>query len=457
MTCQENDFENPSGTTDYETVGIFCKDIGTHNNQIRKNSFDGLSRGNLANGGNGNDPSNPNQPIRGLSYICNENTNILAGGFDIDVAQDEDNAGVTSYIRSIQGEGTNTSAGNIFSDGAAMSPATGIFNSNPADLILFPNEKIDYWYSGMEEPSVEGNVSTAAVSDPNSCPTDFCEPPCNTDGVINGIKNQYYNTKAAYTNLGVDFNNNPTEQKARTLAAYRLELDQSAYAVVLHELYDTINYSPDTLRVWVRNMDNIGAEMWIANERLASGNPQEAIAVLDAIPQHFALTTAQSADLQKYRNITMLLQNVSIDNLSSGTIETLQSYENVGGHTEYRVRNILTGYGYHYPPEYAFSKGANAEENEQEEEESKNQKTVLTVFPNPAKDFVIFSVQQGDNETVSTLLVRDLNGRLIYSETGIAGDSRIEWKTEGVPSGIYFYQLVSDRGEAQSGKVILNK
>ncbi len=63
----------------------------------------------------------------------------------------------------------------------------------------------------------------------------------------------------------------------------------------------------------------------------------------------------------------------------------------------------------------------------------------MNVYPNPFNDQLIVKGENG------LLEMRDLNGKLIYSEE-LIGNSIIETAT--LPSGIYFLQLTNDRGTA---------
>ncbi len=441
FTCQENSFGNLTGETDYETVGIECNSLmESDENIIRSNGFYGLTTGNLAMGTNGNnDPIEP----QGLTYLCNTNHNVQ--GFDIDVAED----GLIRLTQGILDE--NMAAGNTFSDPANVMTPSGIYNDNENPLIR-------YWFFD-NEPSIAPPGSVENVSEniiENTCPEEFCEPPCQDDDELDALKSDYYATKAAYQVLKADYDSNPTEQKARTLAQYRREMNHASYMVVLHELYDTIGFEKDTLYTWIRNMENVGAELWLSNMYLADGDAATALNILDAIPTQYTLSSEQTQDLQRYRTVTNLLAGEDLDNLKTETLETLATYDDSGGQTEFFAKRILTYYGVHYPPEYVFSQPGAGENSDPGDGNVEPSKAYVTASPNPAKDFVIFRVQLPD-EVEGTLEVRDINGRLLFSKSVLEGIQSFEWNTEALPSGIYFYTLRTMTNDLQYGKLVLNK
>ncbi len=453
--CQENSFVNTTAApTDHKTVGVYSKNTEQTNKAVRRNTFIGLDRGNLAVGNNGNNQYADG--ARGLTFLCNTNKDVQTNGFDIDVA--EEDGMPPSVVRLEQGfadmdNGVDLAAANTFSD--VLTTASGFANTGPGPVI-------NYWVDPIDPvmPTVfpAGSVVPAPKM-ANTCPADYCYPPCNVETLVIGdVKSEYYSTKASYLALKADYENNPTQQAASTLASYRVKLDKSAYIVVKYYLEDTLNYNQDSLFTWIGNLDFIGAQLWLSNEYLAMGDVNQALATLDAIPLNFTLSTEQTADLANYRAVTNSLIGEELDNLSNVALDNLRTYDKSGGQTEVWVQNILTDYGAHYPPEYFFTEQSAGQNSKPEEEEiSPAIKSYLTVSPNPAKDVVTFKTYLTGEEGMGNLEVRDLSGRLVHMVSGITGIQSIRWETVGLPSGIYFYQLRTKSGILQSGKVILSK
>jgi Secretion system C-terminal sorting domain len=147
----------------------------------------------------------------------------------------------------------------------------------------------------------------------------------------------------------------------------------------------------------------------------------------------------------------------NLDALSATTINALSNYTQAGRQTEAFVKRILTHNGQHFVPEYVFSQAGAGGYDNKEEKEFVITKNYVTVAPNPAKDFVNFRFYLEEHTESAEIEVRDINGRLLFWEKVSEGMPSLEWNTEQLPSGIYFYQLRATRGILQSGKVVLSK
>jgi PKD repeat protein len=452
--CQENEFINNNATATHPIVGINCHNVGYSENLIRKNTFTEMTTGNMAIGLNGNgDAAFP----EGLAYLCNTNLNVA--GFDIDVAQ-EDGTTALSSIRLTQGLGADPAAraaGNIFSEAASITPPSGIFNSNAGAVIK-------YWFD--DDVANPGNVAPSFApigsvlpedKSENTCPVEYCEPPCSSDGVINGLKTGYYAAKAALPQLQVNYATKPSQENAQALAQARQQMEFNSRMVLLHVMYDTLNYHPDTVYTWVGNRGNVSAELSLSDLKLASGNTTAALAILDQISTKYSLSQSQAADIQSYRNATNLLVGQNLDALSATTITALSNYTQAGGQTEAFVKRLLTHNGQYFAPEFVFSQLGAGGNDDKSNADLDLVKTYVVAAPNPAKDFVNFRFYLEENTDSAELVVLDINGKLLLWEKVAAGLSSLEWNTDQLPSGIYFYQLKTARGILQSGKVVLSK
>ncbi len=117
------------------------------------------------------------------------------------------------------------------------------------------------------------------------------------------------------------------------------------------------------------------------------------------------------------------------------------------------ARSIATLYGRHFPVEIEFPI---IERGQPTISESLNE-TWLKVQPNPARDFVIFSLSLSDVAVDVSIYIYDINGKLLVCQKGLDRDAVFEWNCERNPSGIYFYKLASNSNFYESGKILLNK
>lgn len=276
---------------------------------------------------------------------------------------------------------------------------------------------------------------------------------CKNTGSANKTvrKNQYYNQ--------ADYDAQPTEPKLVQMGAYRRAMDDNAYMVVLHEMYDTLDFNEDILLAWVENLNSLPADLWRANEQLANGNLTRANQILDAAPSKFSLTSEQQTDVDNYQAIANLIGSQWAYSLSEASLQSIKAFDDGGGNTEGWAQNILTHYGAHYPPVYETSRGSGERSSEGEPERDKiiRNLPLVTVQPNPAGNHATFYLNLSPETENIAVQVRDFNGRLVARFTGLSPHSMIEWDTAGNPSGVYFFQLTADGSIRQSGKIILNK
>jgi hypothetical protein len=104
------------------------------------------------------------------------------------------------------------------------------------------------------------------------------------------LKTGYYTAKAALPQLQANYAAKPSQENAQALAQARQQMEYNSRMVLLHVMYDTLNYHADTVYTWVSNRDNVSAELFLSDLRLASGNTAAALAILDQIPTKYSLT-----------------------------------------------------------------------------------------------------------------------------------------------------------------------
>jgi len=83
-------------------------------------------------------------------------------------------------------------------------------------------------------------------------------------------------------------------------------------------------------------------------------------------------------------------------------------------------------------------------------EEFDSQASDFLLYPNPAREIAYISLQ---SKKAYSLHLYDLNGKLIYSRNKLSGN-RIELNLSNYPDGLYFIQLISEKG-SKTKKLIL--
>jgi hypothetical protein len=447
FTCEENEFTRVAGPDGVEAIGTISINTGDQHKEIRRNTFTGMNIGNLANQQNAyiDDPNtiNDDNIFRGLYYDCNRNFNVVTGtGIDFSVPD--------GIIRPRQGLETPLSGGTIGyrAAGNRFSYTSIDFSNSGAAL--------NYYYdplSANHQPlTTQGAVNILGAKD-NTCTQSFCEPPCRNDGELNDIKSDYYIKKNSLTALDATIGTSQTDQQKATRAFYQYSMDQAAYTVALHIMYDTIHYNHDSLRTWVANMNSIEGDLWLANDYLSTGGVTQANVILDVMPIKHHLNAQKQADIADIKAITNAIATQDLANLNEAALQVIKPIAlGTDGWARGWARRLLTQHGWHFAPEYV-------KYGERSQERSLNNTDRLDtdglkVRPNPASDHVLFTLP--DHTQDATLRIFDLNGRTIRLYTNLPGGSVVNWQTGDAPSGIYLYHFISE-GKTLSGKILLNK
>jgi len=446
FTCEENHFIGGSGNAT-ATIGTICINTGMANKTIRRNNFHNLTFGNLSNQQNASQL--PQDGIRGLYYDCNKNFDVLAMDFSAPNGRIKAKQGLEIPDPINPGQVVYGAAGNRFSHTAIDFSNFG----NPIEYFFNP-------FGQNEEPlAIEGNITLVPTSEANDCPVTYCEPPCRTQEEIALVKSDYFQHKDAYLAAKASHAANPTDESARQMAYRQRMMDEDAYMVVIHELYDTLIFNADTLRTWVANLGSLEGDLWLAGERLSSGNSQAALSLLSGAVGKYQLTGARQADIVNYQSILGLLDGRNIYDLDAATLQSVKGYLDADDYAKGWAKSILTVYGGHFPAEYV-KYGDLIEERSTREEYSTPAGRLpewIRVSPNPAGAHVDFSISLPGNTKEITLLIRDINGRQVLHQHGLAPTGTFVWHTNSLGSGLYFYNLIAEGRVLKSGKIVLSK
>ena len=452
--CQQNTFIGNGSTPSVEKIGIYCQGIGEDNKEVRDNKFYSMDIGNLSDGQNGVTPNPGLPPIfkTGLVYLCNENFNANPEGNDIKIAR-------RSKVREDQGDAFSDDNGNIvFISAGNRFSYTGVdFNREGFGSQGTP---VNYhYYSGgqNELPAYEGSVFPLAAAE-NTCPDEYCKPPCKTEGEISIIKGEYFIKKPIFEGLKEDYISFPSDEKSAMLSYYHKEMDKEVSDIIKHAMYDTIGYDPDTLLIWVERSSSIGGELWRMRDKVLKNDFVAANTILNELPQKFDLTQDRQEDIDNVEEILNLLDGQAILKLDENTLNVLKGYEEVGGDAEIWAKNILTSYGSYYPPRYPKN---NEEEGDDKKYDKPNNNqdekeiTYLTLQPNPANSYVDFLFKEFKEAHTTYLVIKDIQGKIVFRQNVLPYETT-RWNIENkTPSGIYLYQLISAEELIQSGKIIV--
>lgn len=448
FTCEENTFVRTTTSSAITTIGTICINTGAANKTIRRNTFTGLSIGNLANGANA--PEQQGGGFRGVYYDCNTNFDVVPmEGKDISVPDPD------GRIKLRQGLEMSIPPASI-----VYGPAGNGFSYTGIDISNIGTQFRYYYGDGQNHDpmTIEGNVLTTYSMRMNPCLANYCAPPCKTAEELVDIKSGYYAEKDAYETVKSSYILAPNDEKEVRMSYHQRKMDEGAYIVVVHTLYDTVSFHIDTLRTWIGNLGSPEGDLWLANEHLKAGNSAAGIGVLNSMSSKYQLTGDQQTDIEDYRAIFNILTGHSVYSLDINTLESVFDYLDAKGYAGAWAKNIASLYGKHFPP-YYIKEGQGVQLiQERLLHSAATQEEFVKVFPNPAKELVNFALNLPQGSAVAHIRIYDLNGRLIKQQSELEAKSIFVWHTDVSPAGIYYYILTAADGSIQQrGKLILSK
>lgn len=443
---QENTFFKPAGGNVANTYGTYCKDLGYFNNKVRKNTYSGVTAGNLAEGNNAFNLVNQSS---GLHYLCNTNSTTNNDFFvypngKIKKDQGEYRLDLSKYI----------SAGNTFT--RQVNPHGDFKNVPPTVVYRF------YDGNNMEMPKYYSSLFLSSSLTSNSCASTYCLPPCRTREELITVRSDFDKTQLQFeANLAdiqtaiISGDDKLVEQKAETASGLRSHLDEFANLMALHMTLDTTDYNPDSVLMWWRRMDTPISGLVMARNYLKIGHTDMAYSTLDAIASKYELSDSDLIDIYNYRIIMQIIEDEADENLPNEKKAILLDIaQNSSGNGSAWAKNILTLSGYHFPPEIKPISD-NQERKTDEKPKAIIERTPFVVAPNPAVDFVQFSTAKTFSDNI-WIKVSDTNGRTVWESSSL-GVSKFVWRTNNTSSGIYFYAIGDSSKILQKGKIFITK
>ncbi|MBL7783218.1 MAG: zinc-dependent metalloprotease [Saprospiraceae bacterium] len=438
FTCQENTFMNKYGSEDAPTIGTFCKNTGNSNKIIRRNTYQSLNYGNVVNESNA---SQVGDISRGLYFDCNVNQNVLEKDFFVSQGGE---------IKAKQGLEVSSQTGIVYNAAGNQFSYTNVDFSNFGSPLQY------YFYlSGQkEEPlEIEGFINNISA-EINICQENFCAPPCKTKQELSFIKGSFFEKRSALQAIIASQSPALTEAQLRSMAYYQRKMDEDAYTIVLHAMYDTTEFHADTLLYWIGHLGSLEGDLWLSEERARQGNYTAAQIILDEADSKYELDDEKSADLDNYKSIESLLEGKSVFHLDKSTRSDLEGFTGFKGFTQGRLENILTLYGAHFPVTCILEP---AVEQRSKKYIGRKAKNWVSTYPNPARDVVQFLfTSPTDLEDVS-LIITDMNARVIQCVSSLSVHDGYTWQSGACPSGMYFYRIIVNGVIEQSGKIVLDK
>ncbi len=452
---EENMFlYDPHGYT--IAIGIECMNIGSGDNVIRKNHFEGLYIAHEAVGLN----AGVDFFDGGLVYLCETVESTPSDGFDFLIPT---SIGIDA-IYSTQGEPLEAApwllpTGNVFAYSGSD------FHNSETDAAA----QFTYYYhdEGNQKPlSTLIGYQPFELFNTNSCEENYCDPPCLNGQDITTNKNIYYrfiehlDTAILNYNFAISQNDSIEANNQKLLASfYRGQAYRIARNIVNYCSLDTVNFNIDSLIAWYGNLNTFGGDIMIVRELASNNRIGDALDKLDEIESNRELSVPQEVDLSNIRNIYSILDTTDIYNL---TIKEKSIIRNIAqsniGISSGISRAILSYFNETYPiPYYLGAINNIAIEYRQDSSDNNLLFNPLLVMPNPAKDFIYIQSNEAVEESSEyQLFVANIYGQIIYSRSINSNElfESIKVDISNWSQGLYFV-IVRDKNKLKHSRTFI--
>ena len=145
--------------------------------------------------------------------------------------------------------------------------------------------------------------------------------------------------------------------------------------------------------------------------------------------------------------------------MADSLLEIVNGYaaDSMGIYTQAWAESVLARNGYCIPPKYNYSRLVfrSWKEGAKTAKASASGKNKVTVYPNPGKEQITFSLDPYTGIQSGQVQVFDLNGRLRWHSPIGAETQSVIWHPENATAGMYMYRVLINDELAQSGKILI--
>jgi hypothetical protein len=227
---------------------------------------------------------------------------------------------------------------------------------------------------------------------------------------------------------------------------------------------DTVEIDLDLLRTWLANKESLEAEYGIVGTYLSEGDFSNAWQALGNIPQFYTLDNDELDELEYFEEMIALWQDADTNGVSLAELDSLalslvqEIAENSTRLAGAMAQGILNSwYGGYYrvvPKSSGGSQSLMAPPNGNSYEPAPQ---YIIAYPNPAGNSVTFQWHLPDDSNKATIILSDLQGRVVDTITIEESSGKLEWPTSKVERGIYLYQLRLADGSLNTSKLTIIK
>ena len=247
----------------------------------------------------------------------------------------------------------------------------------------------------------------------------------------------------------------------RSLSAVNQERVSLCNSIIHHILADSSRTEYDSLRTWIYRIGTIESRYDLIEFLLGNNDTTVAANMLGAIPQDFELTYHETDQYNLYTdlyNFKIALKNEDkeINQLDSIEISELLTIAGAmpNSFASMRAQNALCFfYNLCEPPIATVS----LSENKIRKPKQILRKEIITAYPNPANEFIIFEYGSIVNNKVESLTITDMTGKKRFVTNLRPEQHQYIYDPRDINNGTYLYTITTQSGARYIGKISVQK
>ena len=451
---EENTFEHGTNThCSTYGIGIFNS---REANDIYRNSFDGLTCGNIAYGVNYAIETRIPEITRGLTYTCNLNASNM---IDFCVLVDGNSGAI------------------LPKQGSATSPANNTFSGNRYHFYNGGEFSVDYFYNPNALGTVPNinkifNVRLATTTSINNCLSHYGNSRVlKTPEEKAALADAYQSAADAFNMLKDLYESQvasgitPKPELVEQMSQYAHDRDMAAGDIIRSDLNDSVANTAE-LRQWLANMHNIAADRMIVASYMHEGDFTNAFTLANTFPDVYTLQGDDMSDHVGYMTILNLFQTLyksgrTVHEMSENEKEVIADIADNGyGSSKLMARGIIMETSDRYVEPYICpnmprvnGRETNAFSDNIVEDDNG---FTITVSPIPATTWVNVDYNLPEPTSRATMTIINTIGVKVV-ETELAGTQGTQLlELRDIPSGVYSY-IVCCGEYMKTGKLVITK
>jgi hypothetical protein len=256
----------------------------------------------------------------------------------------------------------------------------------------------------------------------------------------------------------------------------KLETKVCSYTLKRDMAWDKIAriYKNDSIHPWAKDSllallgrdPRIMAKYELVFARFAKNQDNEAIQLLNSLPQNFVMDESQTEEYNDYVVLAVIYANLKENNktwqeMSLSQKQALQQLANKQKNTAdifaINIMQTVDNYSYIEPilldgvggGKMLFGIG------ESTNSQSENSDMQFKVYPNPANDYFLIDYMLTEESVGAKIEIRDINGKIVKSILILNPQNQLVIETKGMKNGIYFVCLVNNGAVIKQSKLTI--